>query len=222
MPNKTIYVADADLPVFDRAQELAGENLSATIAQALRHFIQAEEARAQGFGEITLKVGRNMTYTRKQFLGRELARYRTRDEETGRLLTQTVFLTARGRFVLYTRAQPDWSAWTAYWMQDWDKDWNMSWSWEWDAGLPRTEEARAEARARRDAQREEMRRRRQEAHEARRSGKRPFDWSGWSDGGEYDMEVYESLDELQPHIPEALFTAATNAMRGDDVEFMDI
>jgi hypothetical protein len=33
MPNRTIYVADADLPIFEKAQELAGENLSATIAE---------------------------------------------------------------------------------------------------------------------------------------------------------------------------------------------
>ena len=34
MPNKTIYVADGDLPLFDRAQELTGGNLSATITRA--------------------------------------------------------------------------------------------------------------------------------------------------------------------------------------------
>ncbi len=34
MPNKTIYVSDADLPVFQRAQELTGGNLSAAISKA--------------------------------------------------------------------------------------------------------------------------------------------------------------------------------------------
>ncbi len=42
MPNRTIYVADSDLPVFEKAQQLAGDNLSATIAQALRRFVEAE------------------------------------------------------------------------------------------------------------------------------------------------------------------------------------
>ncbi|HEX5570821.1 MAG TPA: EXLDI protein, partial [Ktedonobacterales bacterium] len=127
MPNKTIYVADADLPVFDRAQELAGENLSATIAQALRRYIETEEARTQGFGEITLKVGRQMMYTRKQFLGRELARHRSRDAESGQLIVQTVFQTAKGRLVLYTRAQPDWNAWTDF-LADWGRDFAKDWS----------------------------------------------------------------------------------------------
>ena len=34
VPNKTIYVADTDLPLFQRAQELTGDNLSATIVRA--------------------------------------------------------------------------------------------------------------------------------------------------------------------------------------------
>jgi hypothetical protein len=45
MPNKTIYVPDEDLPVFERAQAIAGGSLSATIVQALRDYIAAQEAR---------------------------------------------------------------------------------------------------------------------------------------------------------------------------------
>src|SRR6185295_17859516 len=73
MPNKTIYVSDTDLPVFERAQELAGENLSSTIVQALRNFVQAYETRAAGFREVVVKVGSEI-YTRKQFRGRLLAK----------------------------------------------------------------------------------------------------------------------------------------------------
>lgn len=36
MPNKTIYVKDADLPLFDRAQEQLGESVSSLFAQFLR------------------------------------------------------------------------------------------------------------------------------------------------------------------------------------------
>ncbi len=42
MPNKMIYVSEADLPIFERAQELAGSSLSAVIARALRLFVQTE------------------------------------------------------------------------------------------------------------------------------------------------------------------------------------
>lgn len=242
MPNKTIYVADNDLAVFDRAQELAGENLSATIAQALRRYIETEEARTQGFGEITLKVGKSMTYTHKQFLGRELARHRYRDPENGRAFIQTVFQTAKGRFVLYTRARPDGSDWSdwADWVDwasffdfnfDWDKDWNLRWSWgpesraEARTSAEERVEARRQAHERAKARREEWRRRRHEEQEARRAargrGDRP-DRADWSDSGEYDMEVYETLDDLQPHISEEFFAQVARAVRGDDVEFLDI
>ncbi|HEY7850132.1 MAG TPA: EXLDI protein [Ktedonobacterales bacterium] len=240
MPNKTIYVADADLPVFDRAQELAGENLSATIAQALRRFIEAEEARAQGLGEITLKVGRKMTYTHKQFLGRELARHRDRDAQQSRLVTQTVFQTAKGRLVLYTRATPDWSTWSAFWA-DWGKDWGKEWDWNWSVDVdvdmdPHSDtarnearaQARAEAKAEARARREEWRQRSRQARDEARAGRGGrsrsdwSDWSDWSNGGDYDMEVYESLEELKPHISDELYAAVARALRGDDVEFLDI
>ena len=57
MPNKTIYVSDGDLPVYQRAQELAGGNLSAAIAAALRRYVDVEEGRREGFDEITVRVG---------------------------------------------------------------------------------------------------------------------------------------------------------------------
>jgi hypothetical protein len=36
MPNKTIYVKDADLPLFERAQEQFGESVSSVFAEFLR------------------------------------------------------------------------------------------------------------------------------------------------------------------------------------------
>jgi EXLDI family protein len=57
VPNKTIYVSDADLPVFQRAQELTGGNLSATISRALRRLVEVEEGRRAGFEEVTVPVG---------------------------------------------------------------------------------------------------------------------------------------------------------------------
>ncbi len=56
VPNKTIYVSDGDLRVFQRAQELAGDNLSAAISAALRRYVDVEEGRQEGFDEITVRV----------------------------------------------------------------------------------------------------------------------------------------------------------------------
>jgi EXLDI family protein len=57
VPNRTIYVSEEDQSVFRRAQELAGDNLSAAISQALKRFVEVEDARAAGFDEIVVKVG---------------------------------------------------------------------------------------------------------------------------------------------------------------------
>ena len=57
VPNKTIYVSDGDLPLYQRAQELAGGNLSAAISAALRRYVESRRAGAKGFDEIIVRVG---------------------------------------------------------------------------------------------------------------------------------------------------------------------
>lgn len=57
VPNRTIYVSDEDQAVFRRAQELAGDNLSAAITNALKRYVAVEEGRLSGYDEITVKVG---------------------------------------------------------------------------------------------------------------------------------------------------------------------
>jgi len=143
MPNKTIYVADADLPIFERAQELAGENLSATIVAALRRFVAAEESQASGYGEVIVKVGENGLFTQKQFNGRELAKLRLPDPQTGRSTVLVVYQTAKGRLALYSRTFTDWSSWGRKW---WEKQYkhkdssggheDLSWDWDWSSDRP--------------------------------------------------------------------------------------
>lgn len=57
MPNKTIYVSDGDLKLYQRAQELAGGNLSAAIAKALRRYVDLEEGLREGFEDVVVRVG---------------------------------------------------------------------------------------------------------------------------------------------------------------------
>ncbi|MFD1052468.1 hypothetical protein ACFQ1S_46215, partial [Kibdelosporangium lantanae] len=69
MPNKTIYVSDEDMPVFRRAQELAGSNLSAAITAALRRYVEIEEGRLAGYDEIVLPVGIDNAGRKVRFSG---------------------------------------------------------------------------------------------------------------------------------------------------------
>ncbi len=130
MPNRTIYVADADLPIFEKAQKLAGDNLSAAIAQALHYFVEKEEAKRSGFEEITLKVGKGLPYLTKQFRGRLLAKRRIRFHNGTRLLTLGVYQTAKGRFAVYTKNTANWLDWSK--SSKWSKKSASDWNWDWD------------------------------------------------------------------------------------------
>jgi EXLDI family protein len=130
MPNRTIYVADADLPIFEKAQKLAGDSLSAAIAQALHYFVEMEEAKSSGFEEITVKVGKGRPYLTKQFRGRLLAKRRIRVQNAARLLTLVVYQTAKGMFAVYTKNTTNWSDWSK--SSKWSKESNSSWDWDYD------------------------------------------------------------------------------------------
>ena len=106
MPNKTIYVSEGDLPLYQRAQELAGDNLSAAISAALRRYVDVEEARSEGFDEITLRVGpgkgRKVRFT-GVLLGEWVNSSWSRVEEF------RVYRGRTGKLVLHTERSPDYS-----------------------------------------------------------------------------------------------------------------
>lgn len=147
MPNRTIYIADADLPTFEKAQKLAGDNLSAAIAHALRNFVEREEAKQSGYEDITVKVGKGRPYLQQQFRGRLIAKRRLNIGNWARMLTINVYQTARGRFAVYTKNQPNWSGWSHRWSKksgkggdvDVDVDVDVNWpprnqsSYDWSA-----------------------------------------------------------------------------------------
>jgi EXLDI family protein len=112
VPNKTIYVSDDDLPLFERAQELSGANLSSAIVRALRRFIELEEAKQRGLEEITVMVNAQGAHRRKRFLGQRLIRWLQAAENGKGTEILNVYRTAGKRYALHTRKMPDWDlAW---------------------------------------------------------------------------------------------------------------
>lgn len=78
MPRKQIYVREEDEKMFERAVQLAGEeSLSATVAEAVRRFVEQEEAKERGFGMVVLEVGSGgrtaANWKKVRFTGRLLA-----------------------------------------------------------------------------------------------------------------------------------------------------
>lgn len=121
MPNKTIYVAEEDLPLFERAQALAGGNLSAAVVRALRRFIEAETAHQEGYEEITVRVGPAGSRRQKRFYGVRLIRWEHPLGDRGRTEVFSVYRTRGGRFAVHRQERPNWAVfadpefWTDWW-----------------------------------------------------------------------------------------------------------
>ncbi|SDE37232.1 EXLDI protein [Glycomyces harbinensis] len=107
MPNKTIYVADKDLDLYNRAQELAGGNLSKAISTALKRYVDAEEGRLEGYEEITVRVGpgTGSKRQRQRFTGVKLGEWIRSDNNTAEICR--VYRARSGKFVIHTEKTPD-------------------------------------------------------------------------------------------------------------------
>lgn len=128
VPNKTIYVSDGDLPLYQRAQELAGDNLSAAISAALRRYVDVEEGLREGFDEIKLRIGPKPG-RKVRFTGVLLGEWvRT---EPSRVETFRVYRSRTGKFVLYVERSADFTmvdkeGKPAGWRANLGLDWNVS------------------------------------------------------------------------------------------------
>ena len=133
MPNKTIYVSDDDLPLYKKAQELAG-NLSSAISIALRKYVELEEGRLEGYDEITVRVGRGAG--RKQRFSGVLLAEGGRSSSTGYEAFK-VYRSRTGKFVLHAdrrnllsvgaddeRYLTGWRSWIGNWSGD--QSWSMA------------------------------------------------------------------------------------------------
>jgi EXLDI family protein len=128
VPNKTVYVSEGDLPLYQRAQELAGDNLSAAITAALRRYVDVEEGLQEGFDEITVRVGpkpgRKVRFT-GVLLGEWL------NTTTSRVETFRVYRGRTGKFVVHVERSPDFTmvdreGKPAGWRAQLGLDWNVS------------------------------------------------------------------------------------------------
>ena len=107
VPNKTIYVSDGDLRIYQRAQELAGGNLSAAIASALRRYVDVEEGRREGYDEIIVRVG-PVPRRKVRFVGVLLAEWA--NSSGSRYETFRVYRSRSGKFVLHIDRTAEWTA----------------------------------------------------------------------------------------------------------------
>lgn len=199
MPNKTIYVSDDDLPLYERAQALAGGSLSAAVSRALRQFVDAQESSDAGFQPITVQVGSGRDRREQRFSGVLLGEWRHPTAER-RIERFRVYRTPKGKFALHTSRMPDWAAWSD------PETWRGGWHWDWP-------------RDRATLGRENWRDLTQELKERiKREAMR-----GWSWGpNEESLDVADSLEELREKIPADFYETLTGEASHPDVEDLDI
>ena len=110
MPNKTIYVADGDLPIYQRAQELAGGNLSAAIVRALKRFVETEESHLEGYKEVVVRVGVGSDGRKVRFTALLVGEWL--DTVSRRAEHYRVYFGRSGKYVIHVERSAD------YWMVD--------------------------------------------------------------------------------------------------------
>jgi EXLDI family protein len=187
VPNKTIYVSDDDLVLFERAQELAGANLSSAIVRALRRFIEIEEAKQRGVDEIIVTVNSDGIQRHKRFMGRRLVRWLQEAENGNATEVLNVYRTAGNRFALHKRIVPDWplNGGDPEYMGD-PKNWGLG------NGL------------------------------LMKLASIGHDWEKFKESGTFSLYVYETLEEMKPHVSPELYEAVRQAKDSPEIEELDI
>ena len=188
MPNKTIYVSDDDLPLFERAQELAGANLSSAIVRALRRFVELEEAKQRGFDEITIIVNSEGAHRRKRFQGQRLARWLQPTPNGKGTQILNVYHTAGNHYALHTRTIPDWE---------------LSWG---DPDVTRHPNTWGVA----------------DGILKRLTSWGYDDYQTFKEAGDYNLQVFDSLEDMKPHVSADLYRMVNQAMKGPEIEDIDI
>lgn len=212
MPNKTIYVSDDDLPLFERAQELSGSNLSSAIVRALRRYIELEEARQGGLDEITVIVNMEGAHRRKRFMGQRLVRWVQETPDGKGTVILNVYRTAGKRYALHTHTMPQWErSWGDPEIDGDPKNW---------LGLGGT---RLDSRQKAALDEYASNRKNWGVTDfLTRLMSLGFDWEAFRESGNYTLQVFETLDELKPHVSADLFKAITLSMEGPEIEDIDI
>ena len=103
VPNKTIYVSQGDLSLFQRAQELAGDNLSAAISIALRRYVDVEQGKREGYDEVVVRVGPGKG-RKVRFVGVLVGEWYVGH---GRIETYRVYRGRTGKYVVHVERGPE-------------------------------------------------------------------------------------------------------------------
>ena len=101
MPNKTIYVSEKDVPLFERAKEIAGVALSSVLVQALSEYVSRHEEREKGIKEISVKVGSEKSGRVLRFNGLKLGDWEGFSQDNQWWLHATIYKTQKEKYAVH-------------------------------------------------------------------------------------------------------------------------
>ena len=105
MANKTIYIADEDLVIFQKAQEVAGESISKVIAKALRQYVNEKDLEGTDLKEceaLSGYHGKEQNVEKARFIGKMLSEIMVEDKD-GFKFTYTLYFTRKANFLLQVK-----------------------------------------------------------------------------------------------------------------------
>ncbi|MCL2140376.1 MAG: EXLDI protein [Dehalococcoidia bacterium] len=100
MPNKTIYVSQNDISVFDEAQQIAGEAMSSVIAKALREYVARHQEKSRGMREISVRVGGKDAQREQRFVAIEMGKWKGVSDDKQWWMETTIYNTQKGNWAV--------------------------------------------------------------------------------------------------------------------------
>ncbi len=95
MPNKTIYVSEKDVFLFDQAKEIAGETLSSVIARALSEYVIRRRDKEKGMKNVSIKVGIDGAEREQRFIGSQIGEWSGFSDDKVWFLKAVIFKTQK-------------------------------------------------------------------------------------------------------------------------------
>lgn len=112
MPTKQIYVKEADLPIYAKAEKY-GTSLANVVVEALREYVKRQEELmdAEGFCQIDLEIGRYLPQpiktSIKRFRGKHIASYVVNHHEGTTEdcfdMTCSIYFTRKAKYIIWCR-----------------------------------------------------------------------------------------------------------------------
>ena len=103
MPNKTIYVSEQDVSLFEEAKDIAGGALSSVIARALREYVSKHQKKTQGMKEVSVKVGSHNSQRDQRFIGEEIGKWSGFSDDKIWLMDAKIYQTKKGNWAILLR-----------------------------------------------------------------------------------------------------------------------